>query len=281
MKKTILFLAMIMAVSANAQVPFAQSLEKSVVIDTAMYKVTYQLMYKNYPDDKDVKEDMRIVQIGQNMVKDYSEILFHFDSLRTESERKGAGTYSNASGNPWPLEITSYVRNKISDIKYRLPIHTGTLHYSDSIPSLAWNYIAEQNDTILGYECLKATTTFAGRTYTAWFTTEIPLPYGPYKFGGLPGLILKIQDADKQFSWECIGFERSSSPIMQYEYDNEKKCSPDEASKTIARYYQSPYSFLSAGMGGVRIMVKGTDGKFRSSADVEEQSIPYKPLELR
>ena len=281
MKKIILFCAMVIAVSANAQVPFAQSLERGTAIDTAKYKVTYQFMYKNHPDDKDVKEDMRIVQIGRNTVKDYSDILFHFDSLRTESERGGAETYSNASGNPWPMEITNYVRSKNTAIKYRLPIQIGTLCYADSTPSLAWNYMNEQSDTILGYECQKATTIFAGRTYTAWFTTEIPLPYGPYKFGGLPGLILRIQDADKQFSWECIGLERSSSPIIQYEYDNEKKCSPDDANKTIARYYQSPYSFLSAGMGGARIMIKGTDGKFRSSADVEEQSIPYKPLELR
>ena len=280
MKKIILFWAMVIAVSANAQVPFAQSLERGTAIDTAKYKVTYQFMYKNHPDDKDVKEDMRIVQVGRNTVKDYSDILFHFDSLRTESERGGAETYSNASGNPWPMEITNYVRSKNAAIKYRLPIQIGTLCYVDSIPSLAWNYMDAQSDTILGYECQKATALFAGRTYTAWFTTEIPLPYGPYKFGGLPGLILRIQDADKQFFWECIGFERSSSPVMQYEYDNEKKCSPDDANKTIARYYQSPYSFLSAGMGGARIMVKGTDGKFRSSADIEEQSIPYKPLEL-
>ena len=234
MKKTILlFSAIAIAVSTNAQVPFSQSLEKGVAIDTAKYKVTYQLTYKNHPDDKNVMEDIRIVQIGRKTIKDYSDILFHFDSLRTEEERRGAETYSNASGNPWPIEITNYVYDKVSDIKYRLPIMTGTLHYSDSIPSLAWNYINSQSQ--------KATTTFAGRTYTAWFTTEIPLPYGPYKFGKLPGLILRVQDTDKQFLWECIGFEHSSSPIIQYEYDNEKKCSLDDANKTIARSYKSPY----------------------------------------
>lgn len=279
MKKLILFLTMAIAVSAKAQVPYAQSLEKGAAVDTAKYKVTYQLKYKDHPDDKTYKEDTRIVLIGGKTVKDYSDILLHFDSLKTESERRGDETYANPSGNPWPVELTEYVRNKKADVKYRLPIMTGTLCYSDTQPSLAWNYMSEQNDTILGYECQKATATFAGRTYTAWFTTEIPLPYGPYKFGGLPGLILRIQDADRQYSWECMGFKRSVSPIMQYEYDNEKKCSPDEASKTIARYYKSPYSFLSA--GGARIMVRGADGKFRSSADVEEQSIPYKPLELK
>lgn len=281
MKKLILFFTMVIAISTKAQVPYAQSLEKGTAIDTAKYKVTYQLMYKNHPADKTYNEDTRIVLIGGSTVKDYSDVLLHFDSLRTESDRNGDGTYTNASGNPWPIELTEYVRNKKADVKYRLPLQIGTLCYSDSIPSFAWNYSTEQGDTILGYECQKATVAFAGRTYTAWFTTEIPLPYGPYKFGGLPGLILRLQDADKQYSWECMGFERSASPIMQYEYDNEKKCSPDEAGKTVARYYKSPYSFLSAGMGGARIMVRGKDGKFRSSSDLEEQSIPYKPLELK
>ncbi len=111
MRKTILFLAMITAVSAKAQVPFAQLLDRGEVIDTAMYKITYRLKYKNHPADKDTKEDLRIVQVGRNAVKDYSDILFHFDSLRTESERS-AGTYTNATGNPWPLEITNHIRDK-------------------------------------------------------------------------------------------------------------------------------------------------------------------------
>ncbi len=99
MKKTILLLSAInIAVSTNAQVPYSQSLEKGIAIDTAKYKVTYQLTYKNHPDDKNVMEDIRIVQIGRKTIKDYSDILFHFDSLRTEEERRGAETYSNASG---------------------------------------------------------------------------------------------------------------------------------------------------------------------------------------
>lgn len=281
MKQFLLLLSFCVAIMAEAQVPFSQSLEKGTVRDTAEYKVTYRLQYKNHPKDKDYLEDTRIVQIGHSVVKDYSDILFHFDSLRTAEELRGGTTYSNPSGNPYPFEIMYKSRVRNADIKYRLPLGTGTLHYQDSVPDLTWHLISEECDTIIGYECQKASTDFAGRTYTAWFTSELPLSYGPYKFGGLPGLILKIEDSERQFVWEAMGFERSDSPIMMYHYENEKQCSASDAAKTIERYFKSPYTFLSAGMGGARIMIKGRDGKFRNSKEVEENSIPYKSLEIK
>ena len=45
------------------------------------------------------------------------------------------------------------------------------------------------------YEAQKAETTFAGRKWYAWFTQDIPFQDGPYKFKGLPGLIIKVEDA--------------------------------------------------------------------------------------
>lgn len=71
--------------------------------------------------------------------------------------------------------------------------------------------ISKQKDKILSYSVQKATTTFGGRNWTAWFSTEIPFSDGPYKFSGLPGLILKISDSTNSHSFELIGVEKENA----------------------------------------------------------------------
>lgn len=71
---------------------------------------------------------------------------------------------------------------------------------------LNWNVDSEK--TKIGvYAVQKATTDFGGRQWTAWFTMDIPFQDGPYKFHGLPGLIVKIEDSKKEYSWELKGNE--------------------------------------------------------------------------
>ena len=219
--------------------PALRIIDKATPVDTARYKVTYSLKYKFHPDIRDAYNDTRIVQIGKRSVKDYSDIINHFDSLATEQVRRGADSYSNVSGNPWPLEIIRPVRGEKADLKYRLSM-SAFFVYSDSVPSLEWNFSSEETESIMGYDCRKATTDFAGRTYTAWFTPKIPLPFEPYKFGGLPGLILKIEDAERQFVWEAIGFERTNNPIMEYTYHdgNDKRCSATDVEKNSCTLFQ-------------------------------------------
>ena len=84
-----------------------------------------------------------------------------------------------------------------------------------------WQMI-EETDTILGYVCQKACLTYAGRDYTAWFTTEIPINDGPWKFWGLPGLILKVVDKEEQFEWVAIGLENIDGDIVMNKRDYEK-----------------------------------------------------------
>ena len=63
-----------------------------------------------------------------------------------------------------------------------------------------WNWELHQEKKQIGnFSCQKATINFRGRNYVAWFTNEIPVPFGPWKFQGLPGLILEVYDDDNIF----------------------------------------------------------------------------------
>lgn len=69
-----------------------------------------------------------------------------------------------------------------------------------------WEISAETTE-IDGLQTQKATCTFGGREWTAWFSPEIPINNGPYKFGGLPGLILKMASEDGDYTITFAGIE--------------------------------------------------------------------------
>ncbi|WP_338732926.1 GLPGLI family protein [Mangrovimonas cancribranchiae] len=74
-----------------------------------------------------------------------------------------------------------------------------------------WN-ITNTQKKIGEYKAYKAYTDYMGRVYEAWFTYEIPLPIGPWKFSGLPGLILEVKDEYNQI---IINFKKLVYPIKK------------------------------------------------------------------
>lgn len=49
-----------------------------------------------------------------------------------------------------------------------------------------------------------------GRTWTVWYSIELPLNYGPYILNGLPGLIMAARDSDGLFDFKAVGVEKCS-----------------------------------------------------------------------
>lgn len=83
----------------------------------------------------------------------------------------------------------------------------------DSIPELAWQVLPEKKK-ILGLECQKATTEFRCSTYEAWFAANIPVSAGPWKMGGLPGLILELNNTTKEIKY--VAFELSYPAVKGF-----------------------------------------------------------------
>lgn len=83
--------------------------------------------------------------------------------------------------------------------------------YPDPGTPLLWE-IKDSVQTLLDYTVQKAVTHFAGRDYVAWFTTEIPIPDGPYVFSGLPGLIIQLHDTRKHYNFLLESVQKLPEP---------------------------------------------------------------------
>ena len=81
---------------------------------------------------------------------------------------------------------------------------------------MEWNLLDEKKE-ILGMPCKSATTSFRGRKYKAFYTEKIPIPEGPWKFGGLPGLILQIASEDGLYKWKATEILNNQSKVLNYE----------------------------------------------------------------
>ena len=108
---------------------------------------------------------------------------------------------------------------------YKQVLSSG-LKYEDQIPIIEWQLI-DGTKTICEYECRQAIGSIYGRTWTVWYTTELPLNYGPYILCGLPGLIMAAKDSEGLFDFNVVGIEKApkNTFISIYEESNHQKCS--------------------------------------------------------
>ncbi|MDN3693236.1 GLPGLI family protein [Chryseobacterium tructae] len=129
------------------------------------------------------------------------------DSTMTAQSEKGIMSFPDIS-----MKIKYVVEKKGDGIMYfYTPNHmpNPVLKVKDE-RKINWKILSDKQK-IGEYNTQKATAHFGGREWTAWFTTEISFQDGPYKFHGLPGLILKVYDKTNTHSFEIISVEKKKS----------------------------------------------------------------------
>lgn len=83
--------------------------------------------------------------------------------------------------------------------------------------NMVWKILPEIQ-IIENYKCQKATIDFGGRKWIAWFSKDLPFQDGPYKFHGLPGLIVKLEDTKKSHQFILKGSRKLTSSIHSIDY---------------------------------------------------------------
>ncbi|MCD9854225.1 GLPGLI family protein [Epilithonimonas sp. JDS] len=195
MKKTLLFMMTFLSLLSFAQgtrimyeYRFVSDLAKKDSADT-------ELMYL------DIKKD------GSRF---YSRQKFYSDSIRDVYIQKqlasGAGNFSYNDSNAGKV---AYSVNKTYP-DYKINLHT-TLGQNrfDVLDSKPMNWkIESEKKKIDKFDVQKATLEFGGRTWTAWFSQDFPFQDGPYKFHGLPGLILEMEDSTGTHVFKFAGSKK-------------------------------------------------------------------------
>lgn len=87
--------------------------------------------------------------------------------------------------------------------------------YSEPEENIDWQ-LGDSTKLILNYECQMAEAYYHGRHWTAWFTPEIPIQNGPWKLGGLPGLILEASESTGQHSFTVREMEAVSKEMTPH-----------------------------------------------------------------
>lgn len=147
----------------------------------------------------------------QNISQDITKITILKDENAIDLSNK-QGTISSKSNEGESYQIyKDRLSNTVKVIDYSA-LARDVFMYEEQIGALPWK-ITKEKETIQSYTCQKATLSFRGRDYIAWFTSDIPVNDGPWKFMGLPGLILKVEDSKQLFSFTMVGIEQVKSKV--------------------------------------------------------------------
>ena len=251
----------------------------SVEVEPAFACVKYQLthiydtLHPNSPDVKDMT--LFIGKSSSKYVEDriynsvtpiatvatnsqYSELSEQLSSLNNQS----LGIYKkyNQSG----ISIVDLVKENISLIE-------------EDMNAINWK-ITSISKEIKGMKCQKAIGDCKGRTYEAWFCKDYPYSTGPWKLGGLPGLIIEASDSKSQVVFNFIGYEKLTN-------NNTNISAPKGINKTeIKEYRKYLKSFIvyQAGDKKFKVMDDGTGDPLVSMRGSQfKKVIINNPIELK
>lgn len=145
--------------------------------------------------------------------------------------------------------------------------------YNENV-DLQWKLINE-NKIINKIACSKAEVFAFGRKWVAWYSDQHPVPFGPYKFYGLPGLIVDIRDETESYSFVLNKLRQSPTEYaVENAYDNISVMNKKQVVELVNKA-----KYTTAGLGSIEGLSE--DFLRRSSAlRAKRQKENNNPIEL-
>lgn len=199
----------------------------SILCFAQNHRFIYEYSFKIDSLNKDnITKELMYLEVSRDGSIFYSREKFVYDSL-TNAEITKAKAIQSTHIDLGKIRNNSKVSFSVSKNyqKSETKLHTSINEDKYKIPeneNIKWTLVPE-NSVIEGYEVQKATTNYLGRKWIAWFTNDIQIQDGPYKFKGLPGLILKISDEKNDHIFNLVGSKKINHFPSSSDFDDEKE----------------------------------------------------------
>lgn len=245
----------------------------AIAQEKADIEVGYTASTANFREGGNARPNKYILLANATNSKFYSPVTEYIDSLQSTPEGKAKynemtrGAYQSGKIDEIPRRDGSYyIFKSISDGKMEHYDVNGveSLWYEEEIPQIDWE-LSDSTRNILGYECNMATCNLHGRRWDVWFTPEVPIMNGPWKFGGLPGLILEATDESGLYTFTATGIQQTSRPMIPiYSAGNYEKTSRTEFLRAKRQFIDNPMGTINTQLSGTGISIGGTGNEFKN-----------------
>lgn len=220
-----------------------------------VYQVT---MKPDAANKNDIKTENAYLDISAEKSLFYSENRFKRDSIMQKNfQSGGARGFNRDQMEGLRSNINYSVEKDKTNQKTFFKDRLGRDIYSyEEDRPLNWK-ISSETTKIGEYKVQKAEADFGGRKWTAWFTTDLPYQDGPYKFSGLPGLIVKVEDDKGEYSFDLMkNYKIAEIPAMN-QFGNIIKVKRTDYLKQQEKYKADPVSFMTQGGGFMQTRMGG------------------------
>nr|WP_315032724.1 GLPGLI family protein [uncultured Chryseobacterium sp.] len=202
----------------------------------------YEVDYKRDSISGEITKEHYYLDITKEDVTYYNRLYYMRDSIFTATGISGFQGF----------KLTSFLTKKLKSPLYQNYEYIGDVNFYkvDESVNLDWK-IAKETKIINELKVQKAETYFGGRKWIAWFNPEIPLSYGPYKFNGLPGLIIEMYDSKNDYFFKLVKSEKIPSDYENYILKEFRKGGIITNYKKLAQLklelYQDPFKYVFNG----------------------------------
>lgn len=206
------------------------------IAESQTHRFFYEVKYKEDSTQTTHQKSFAVLDINPDETKYYDYSFLEKDSLNKINQSQNTS---------WTAQIP-VTRKKNTNTNINFAFAGDQLYSYPTQDVIEWK-LSEETKKISDFNAQKATSNFGGRKWTAWFVKQIPFSEGPYKFTGLPGLIVSLEDSQNQFSFNLIKSKKidktyDTKNILEVRYGNKPIMITEKMFiKKSLEYYQDPY----------------------------------------